>query len=61
MEGKVEDLWSTMKNMPREEIHHEVVDWILDPVSTAGRATAYDHLLMQYWVNMKLVGHSYIE
>ena len=50
-----------MKNMPREELHQEVVEWVLDPGSTMGRAAAYDHLLMQYWVNMKLVGHSYTE
>ena len=50
-----------MKNMPREELNQEVAYWVLDPVSTVGRAVAYDRLLMQYWVNMKLVGHSYIE
>ena len=61
MEGKAEDLWTTVKNMPREELHQEVADWVLDPGSTAGRAAAYDHLLMQYWVNMKMVGHSYME
>ena len=38
-----------------------MADWVLETGSTAGRAAAYDCLLMQYWVNMKLVGHSYIE
>ena len=38
-----------------------MADWVLDPGSTAGHAAAYDCLLMQYWVNMKLVGHSYME
>ena len=33
----------------------------MDPSSTAGHTAAYDRLLMQYWVNMKLVGHSYTE
>ena len=47
--------------MPKEDLHQEVVDWVLDPGSTVGRAAAYDCLLMQYWVNMKMVGHSYIE
>ena len=61
VEGKVEDLWNTMKNMPKEELHHEVVDWVLDPGSTARCAMAYDRLLMNYWVNMKMVGHSYME
>ena len=36
----------------------EVADWVLDPGTTTGRATSYDHLLMIYWVNMSLVGHS---
>ena len=57
----VEDLWTTVKNMPKDDLHQEVADWVLDPGSTAGRTTAYDCLLMQYWVNMKIVGHSYTE
>ena len=50
-----------MKNMPKDKLHREVADWVLDPGSTAGRATAYDRLLMQYWVNMKLVDHSFTD
>ena len=61
VKNKAEDLWTKVKNMPKEDLHGEVVDWVLDPASTAGRAASYDHLLMQYWVNMKLVGHSYTE
>ena len=61
VENKAEDLWTKVKNMPKEDLHREVADWVLDPGSTAGRAIAYDYLLMQYWVNMKLVGHSYAE
>ena len=61
VEGKVEDLWNTVKNMPKEELHQEVADWVLDPGSTTGRVVAYDRLLMQYWVSMKMVGHSYME
>ena len=61
VEGKVEDLWNTVKNMPQEELHQEVADWVLDLGSTARRVVAYDRLLMQYWVNMKMVGHSYME
>ena len=57
----VEGLWDEVKDMLRESLHAEVADWVLDPGSTAGRAAAYDRLLMQYWVNMKLVGHSYME
>ena len=38
-----------------------MADWVLDLGSTVGRTAAYDRLLMQYWVNMKLVGHSYME
>ena len=38
-----------------------MADWVLDPGSTTRRAAAYDRLVMQYWVNMKLVGHSYME
>ena len=31
---------------------------MLDPENIAGRATAYDRLLMLYWVNMKLIAYS---
>ena len=46
VESKVENLWYIVKNMPKEELHQEVVDWVLDPGSTVGRAVAYDCLLM---------------
>ena len=61
VEGKAEDLWHMVKSMPKEYLHQEVADWVLDPDTTMGRATAYDRLLMQYWFNMKMVGHSYME
>ena len=44
--------------MPWERLHAEVVDWVLDPGNTAGRASAYDHMLMTYWVTLRMVGHS---
>ena len=47
-----------MKHMPKECLHEEVADWVLDPGNTAGRAFAYDRMLMTYWVTMRMVGHS---
>ena len=47
--------------MPKEDLRWDVAEWVVDPGSTAGRAAAYDRLLMQYWVNMNLVGHSFME
>ena len=61
VEERAKDLWHSIKNMPKEDLHHEVAEWVLDPGTTAGRVVAYDRLLMQYWVNMKMVGHSYME
>ena len=61
MEDIAEDLWTSVKNMPKEDLRRDLADQVLDPGSTAGRAVAYDHLLIQYWVNMKLVGHSFME
>ena len=61
VEAIAEDLWTSVRSMPKDELRREVADWVLDPGSTAGRAAAYDRLLMQYWVNMKLVGHSFME
>ena len=47
--------------MPKEDLRWDVAEWVVDPGSTTGRAAAYDRLLMQYWVNMNLVGHSFME
>ena len=44
--------------MPRENLHAEVAEWVLDPSNTVGRASAYDRMLMTYWVTVRLVGHS---
>ena len=35
-----------VKNMLKEALHQEVVDWIVDPDTTAWRIVAYDRLLM---------------
>ena len=35
----VEELWEEAKAMPKERLHDEVADWVLDPGSTAGRAS----------------------
>ena len=61
VEERVEELWHAVKNMPKEDLHQEVADWVLDPGTNAGRVVAYNRLLMQYWVNMKMVVHSYIK
>ena len=44
--------------MPRENLHAEVVGWVFDLGNTVGRASAYDRMLMMYWVTVRLVGHS---
>ena len=44
--------------MTQERLHTKVADWVFDPRNTAGRASAYDHMLMTYWVTMHMVGHS---
>ena len=54
----VEGLWVEAKSMPRENLHEEVVEWVLDPGNTAGRASAYDRMLLTYWVTIRLVRHS---
>ena len=54
----VGNLWEEVKAMPFEDLHKEVANWVLDPRNTVGRAFAYDRLLMMYWVNLQLVGHS---
>ena len=61
VEDIAEDLWISVRSMPKDELRREVADWVLDPGSTAGRAATYDRLLMQYWVNMNLVSHSFTE
>ena len=54
----VKDLWAEVKCMPWEYLHVEVAEWVLDPGNTVGRASAYDHMLMNYWVTICMVGHS---
>ena len=39
-------------------MHEEVANWVMDPSNNAGRASTYDHMLMTYWVTMRMVGHS---
>ena len=56
----VGDLWAEVKAMSFEDLRKEVAYWVLNPGSTVARASAYDRLLMLYWVNMCLVGHSSI-
>ena len=58
VEKVVGDLWEEVKLMSKETLHKEVADWVLDPGTTIGKASAYDCLLMIYWVTMRLVGRS---
>ena len=41
--------------MPIEEVRLEVEEWVVDPGSTTGRASAHDWLIMIYWVIMNMV------
>ena len=54
----VERLWVEVKSMPRENLHAEVAEWVLDPGNMVGRASVYDCMIMTYWVMVLLVGHS---
>ena len=54
----VEELWEEAKAMPKDQLRDEVADWVLDPGSTAGRASAYDRMILTYWVTVRLVGLS---
>ena len=60
VEKVVGDLWAEVKTMSSKDLHKEVADWVLELGTTMGRAFTYDHLLMLYWVNMCLVGHTSI-
>ena len=54
----VGNLWEEVKAKPTKELHKEVVDWVIDQGNTTGRTSAYDCMLMLYWVNMQLIGNS---
>ena len=55
MENMEKALWDQVKVKPIEEVQEEVDGWVSDPGSTAGRALAYDRMVMIYWVLMNLV------
>ena len=57
MKGIKKDLWEQVSSMPIETVREEVEGWIIDPSSTAGRASTHYHLVMLYWVLMNLVTH----
>ena len=44
----VAKLWEEVKLMPKETLHKEVVDWVLDPGTIAVRASSYECMLMIY-------------
>ena len=56
----VGNLWEEVKLMPIQELRKEVADWVVDLGTTTGRESAYDHMLMIYWVNMNLLSHSLV-
>ena len=60
IEMVVENMWEEVKLMPIQELCKEVADWVVDLGTTASRESAYDHMLMIYWVNMNLVSHSLV-
>ena len=51
----VEELWEEVKLMPTKILHKEVASWVLELGTTAGRASAYDYMLMIYWVTKSSV------
>jgi len=51
-------LWDSVKEIPVDELRSEVEDWVVDPGTTAGRATAYDRMVMLYWVTKNLLAHA---
>ena len=60
IEMVVENMWEEVKLMPIQELRKEVVDWVVDLGTMTGRESAYDHMLMIYWVNMNLLSHSLV-
>ena len=56
----VGNLWEEMKVKPVEDLHKEVVDWVISPRNMVDHTYSYDHMLMVYSVNMQLVGHSFV-
>ena len=44
--------------MPIEEVHRKVEEWVVDPVSMAGRAIAYAIMIMIYWFIKNLMAHA---
>ena len=42
IEKVVGNLWEEVKLMPAEDLRKEVADWVVDPGTTTGRASAYD-------------------
>ena len=58
MERVVKELWADVKIMSRECLHEEVAEWVLNLGNTAGHTSAYDRMLITYWLTMRLMGHS---
>lgn len=48
IESMEKRLWDSIKEIPAEELRGEVEDWIMDPRTTTGRASAYDRMVMLY-------------
>ena len=42
----VAELCEEVKLMPKECLHEEVADWVLDPGTMESRASTYDHFMM---------------
>lgn len=51
-------LWDTVKALSVDELRSEVEDWVVDLGTMVGRATAYDWMIMTYWVTKNLLTHT---
>jgi len=58
IESMEKRLWDTIQDLPADELRGEVEEWVMDPGSTAGRASAYDRMVMLYWVTKNLLAHA---
>ena len=54
-------LWEEVQTILMEEIHIEVEEWVMNSGTNTGRASAYDEMLMVYWVLKNLMVHVAID
>ena len=54
-------LWERVKTSPMDEIQEEVEEWVMYPSTTVRMVSAYERLMMAYWVIKNLMSHVMME